>query len=83
MASLRWHTMNNVIADIERNRERINAVSVHCSMMKHSTMRSKLKGLRDEQNQLYDSLFDNCEEWLKYLRGEKIDAHIEQMVKKN
>lgn len=69
MASRNWHKANNYMHAILRLSQKIEDVTVHCSLNKNSILKSKLSEMESERERLYDELKNHCAEWLKSLEA--------------
>lgn len=72
MASQFWHKMNSIMYEIERNRERINRVTIHIIDHKGGFVASGMvETLKSNHDDLYDQMHDHCTAWLKKLEENK------------
>jgi hypothetical protein len=62
-----WHKMNNIVCEIERNREQINIAKCHRMEMSYSIISDEIEKLQAKQDRLYDELYDLTTEMLKKL----------------
>jgi hypothetical protein len=69
--SRNWHKMNNIVSEIERNRERINTAKCHLMVMNNSIIPDEITKLQARQDRLYDDLYDLTTAMLNELEEKK------------